>query len=149
MAAEVAQIERHIYSHEDLTRYFDRIALSNDKRVYDASRLSDHDKLEFLHLLQKHQLCKVPWENLTQHYSIHRTVSTRPQFLYRKIIDNPGCGGYCMENNYFFHLILVALKFDAYIVGSRIYHPDTKRFGGWTHCVNLVGRAAIGSLCLC
>ncbi|QIW95615.1 hypothetical protein AMS68_001133 [Peltaster fructicola] len=131
-------VERHIYNKGELERYFDRIALSSSKRIYDASILSDDEKLDYLSLLQKHELCKVPWENTVQHYSFHRTVNVRAKYLYRKIVNNPGRGGYCMEANYFFHLILVALKFDAYIVGSRIYNPDTKRYGGWTHCVNIV-----------
>ena len=135
---ETVATYRHIYTRDELTRYFDRIALPVRRRIYDASSLPDEDQLIYLSLLQKHELCKVPWENTVQHYSIHRMVNVRPKYLYRKIVDNPGRGGYCMEANSFFHLILVALKFDAYIVGSRIYNPGTKSYTGFTHCVNIV-----------
>lgn len=134
---------RHIYSKEQLEKYFIRISLPEKRRVYDVSTLSDCDKLEFLELLQKHQLCKVPWENITQHYSWHRVINVRPNHLFQKIVNNAGVGGYCMEANFFFHLILFNLRFDCYIAGSRIWHADTESYGGWTHLVNIVSIARI------
>lgn len=129
---------RHVYTKEQLTQYFDRICMPERKRIYNVSTVSDKDKLDFLNLLQKHQLVKVPWENLSQHYSWHRMINVRPTFLFKKIVNRPGVGGYCFEANYFFHLILFNLGFDAYMAGSRIYHADTKLYGGWTHVVNIV-----------
>ncbi|KAF2096255.1 cysteine proteinase [Rhizodiscina lignyota] len=129
---------RYIYTREQLEQYFSRISIPESKRVYSVSSLSDPDKLNFLDILQKHQLVKVPWENLTQHYSWHRVINIRPTYLFKKIVTKPGVGGYCMEANYFFHLILYNLGFDVYMAGSRIYHADTGRYGGWTHVVNIV-----------
>lgn len=130
--------KRHTYSKDELTLYFDRICLPEPQRVYDVSAFSDHDKLSFLDLLQKRHLVKVPWENLTQHYSWHATVNVKPKHLFNKIVRNPGRGGYCMEVNFFFHLILYSLGFTVYMAGSRIYRPPTGLYGGWTHVVNLV-----------
>ncbi|EME45804.1 hypothetical protein DOTSEDRAFT_79667 [Dothistroma septosporum NZE10] len=129
---------RHRYSHDELEEYFNRISLPYTRRVHSVAHLSDAEKLDFLHLLQKHQLCKVPWENLIQHYSFHHVVHIAPSHLFRKIVRNPGRGGYCMEVNYFYHLILYSLGFDVYVCGARIYSPSTDTYGGWTHCVNLV-----------
>ena len=130
--------QRHSYSRDELDGYFDRICMPKSRRVYDVRSLSDNEQLDFLKLLQKHHLVKVPWENLTQHYSWHRVVNVMPKHLYRKIVNDPGRGGYCMEVNYFYHLILFSLQFDVYMVGSRIYRSNIGRYGGWTHVVNLV-----------
>ena len=130
--------ERHTYSRDELERYFDRVCLPQGRRVYDVSSLSDAEKLSFLSLIQKHHLVKVPWENLTLHYSWHTVINLNPQHLFKKIVNNPGRGGYCMEVNYFYHLILLSLRFDVYMAGSRIYRPQSDRYGGWTHVVNLV-----------
>ena len=113
------------------------------KRIYDIQGLSNDDKLNFLELLQKHQLCKVPWENLTQHYSWHKVINVKPKHLFRKIVRQPGRGGYCMEANFFFHTVLLSLGFDVYMCGSRIYKPAKKGYGGWTHVVNLVTIAGV------
>jgi arylamine N-acetyltransferase len=43
-----------------------------------------------------------------------------------------------MEVNYLFHLILYNLGFLVYMAGSRIFHADSKTYGGWTHVVNIV-----------
>ena len=43
-----------------------------------------------------------------------------------------------MSVNMFYHLILLSLGVDVYMAGSRIYHPATDRYGGWTHVVNLI-----------
>lgn len=128
--------KRHSFSEEDLALYFDRICVPESRRIYDVRSLGDEEKFAFLRLLQKHQLVKCPWENLTQHYSWHRVVTLRPSLLFDKIIRHPGRGGYCMEVNYFYHLMLYNLGFDVHLAGARIYKGD--RFGGWTHVVNIV-----------
>ena len=130
--------KRYTYSRDELESYFVRICMPKARRVYDVSSLSEGEKLTFLNILQKHQLVKVPWENLTQHYSWHATVNVKPKHLFRKIVNDPPRGGYCMEVNYFYHLILVSLNFDVYMAGSRVYFPELGRYGGWTHVVNVV-----------
>lgn len=124
------------YTREQLEQYYDRVCMPQSKRIFDAAPLSDDEKLDFLNLLQKHELCTVPWENLTQHYSWHRVVNVQPQHLFHKIVGNPGRGGYCMEANHFFHTVLLSLGFDVYMAGARI-HKAAGEYGGWTHVVNL------------
>lgn len=131
-------MSRHRYTQDDLSKYFDRISLPAPHRIYDVSPLSDGSKLAFLNLLQKHHLVKVPWENLVQHYSWHKVVNVKPKHLFNEIVGNPGRGGYCMQVNYFYHLVLYSLNFDVYMAGSRIYHSDAKKYGGWTHVVNII-----------
>lgn len=132
--------KRHVYNKEELDLYFDRVCVPKSRRIYDVSSISDEDRLSFLNLLQKHHLVKVPWENLTQHYSWHTTINVKPKHLFKKIVSNPGTGGYCMEVNYFFHLILYSLGFVVYMSGSRIYHQHTGFYGGWTHVGTYTGR---------
>lgn len=135
--------ERLRYTTTELDQYYDRIALSIEKRIFDVSKLSDGEKLNYLILIQKHQLVQVPWENLTQHYSWHRVVNVRPQHLFNKIVHNNGRGGYCMEANSFCHHVLLSLGFDVYVTGARIYNPAKGGYGGWSHCVNLVTIAGV------
>ncbi|KAK0277916.1 hypothetical protein LTR35_009753 [Friedmanniomyces endolithicus] len=128
---------RHRYTSDQLNQYFDRISLPTRHRTLNISNLSSPDKLTYLNLLQKHQLAKVPWVNLTQHYSWHRTINVHPAHLFTKIVLFPGRGGYCMEANHFFHTVLLSLGFDVYMAGARI-HRGEGMYGGWTHVVNLV-----------
>ena len=87
--------------------------------------------LEFLRILQIHQLSKVPFENLSIHYSAHHTVSLDADTLYEKIVGNArGRGGYCMENNCFFGTILRTLGFKVYSAGARVFESDE---GGGTY----------------
>lgn len=129
--------KRVTFCQHELDAYFDRICLPKDKRRYEVSSLDDNEKLAFLNLLQKHHLVKVPWENLVQHYSFHGTVHLDPRHLFRKIVKSPGRGGYCMESNFFYHMILYSLGFTVILAGSRIYRADGN-YGGWTHVINLV-----------
>ncbi|KAK4561495.1 hypothetical protein LTR86_004813 [Recurvomyces mirabilis] len=128
---------RSRYDHAQLEQYFDRVCLPKSKRIFDVSKLDDNEKLDYLSLLHKHQLVKVPWENLTQHYSWHRVVNVKPQHLFTKIVHNPGRGGYCMEANSFFGTVLLSLGFATYMAGARICRGNGM-YGGWTHVVNLV-----------
>jgi arylamine N-acetyltransferase len=128
------------YTPAQLDQYFTRIALPSSKRIPDVSNLPETDQLTYLSLLQKHHLVKIPWENLTQHYSWHRTVHLDAQHLFRKIVLSPNGsarGGYCMEANYFHHLVLFSLGFKVMMAGSRIHRGDGM-YGGWTHVVNLL-----------
>ncbi|EXJ84220.1 hypothetical protein A1O3_04887 [Capronia epimyces CBS 606.96] len=134
---------RHTFTREQIDRYFDRICLAPSQRIYNVVELADSDKVTFLNLLQKHQLCKMPWENLSMHYSWHRVINVRPAYLFKKMVYSAGVGGYCMEANYLFHLILHSLGFDVFMAGSRIFRTNTNSYGGWTHVVNLVTIAGV------
>lgn len=134
-------LDRFRLSEHQLSAYFDRVSLPMSNRVLDVTTLDDTSKLAYLNLIQKHHLVKVPWENLTQHYSWHRVVHIDPRHLFRKIVQDPAGnarGGYCFEVNTFFFTVLYSLGFDVYMGGSRIYSPKLKRYGGWTHVINLV-----------
>lgn len=133
--------ERFKLSYDQLSAYFDRVSLPSAKRVYDVATIDDTSKFIYLGLVQKHQLVKVPWENLTQHYSWHRVVHIDPRHLFRKIVQDPAGnarGGYCFEVNTFFFTVLYSLGFDVYMGGSRIYSPKAQKYGGWSHVINLV-----------
>ena len=139
----ISMAQRLRYTHDELNQYFDRVALPKPRRTFNVSKLSDNDKLSYLRLLHKHHLVQIPWENLTQHYSWHRTVTVHPRLLFNKIVHNPGRGGYCMEANTFYHHVLLTLGFDVYMTGARIHDPSTASYGGWTHCVNLCTIAGV------
>ena len=131
-------VHRHMFRKDEIEAYFDRICFPKSWRTYDVSALADDNKLSFLNLLQKHHLVKVPWENVAQHYSWHKLINVKQPYLHRKIVGNAGRGGYCMEVNYFYHHVLLSVGFDVYMAGSRIWKAPLRKYGGWTHVVNLV-----------
>ncbi|KAF9775893.1 hypothetical protein IL306_005981 [Fusarium sp. DS 682] len=129
--------DRLRYSQSQLEKYYDRIALPASDRKSTISDLSSDAQLEFLFTLTQQQILTVPFENLTLHYSWHRIVDVNADHLYDKIV-NEKRGGYCMENNTFFHTVLLSLGYDIYMVPARVFSPDTGRYGGLSHCLNVV-----------
>ena len=142
----MSKASRFTLSQVQLDQYFDRIALPPSKRIYDVSSLSDEEKLAFLKILLKHQQVRVPFENLTQHYSWHRVIDPRPRHVFRKVIDQPGRGGYCMENNTLFHTVILSLGFNCYVAGGRVA-IGPGQWTGWSHLVNLITIGGIKYLC--
>ncbi|KAG8666856.1 hypothetical protein FPOAC2_11991 [Fusarium poae] len=130
-------MERVKYSESQLETYYNRINFQDSDRKYTITNLSNENQLEFLFALTKHQILTVPFENLTLHYSWHRTIDVNADHLFTKIVTEKR-GGYCMENNSFFHTVLVSLGFEVYMVAARVFSPDVKRYGGITHCLNIV-----------
>lgn len=128
----------HKFTRSELEQYYHRIGLPASARIFDVSSLEPQGQLAYLTLLQKHNLVKVPFENLALHYSWHRVIDVDPQHLFEKIVRQPGRGGYCMENNSFFHVVLSTLGFDVYMVPSRVRDQDIGSFLGLTHCLNVV-----------
>ncbi|RYP72579.1 hypothetical protein DL771_004074 [Monosporascus sp. 5C6A] len=126
------------YTEAQLGEYLDRISLPARQRLFSISSLPAAEQLSHLQILLKHQLVKVPFENLTQHYSWHRVVDVSPRHLFKKIVHQPGRGGYCMEANSLFHTVLLSLGYDAYMAGARVYDSSAGRYGGFSHCVNIV-----------
>lgn len=132
------------YTETQLKRYFERIALpvSIQDQLLSLSRYHDDlppslppDKqLAILTTLQQHQLTHVPFENLSLHYSPHRTISLDVSDLYGKIVERRR-GGYCMENNCFFAAVLRGLNFTVYSGGGRVSNSAQGRAGsgysGW------------------
>ncbi|KAH7253545.1 uncharacterized protein BKA55DRAFT_689042 [Fusarium redolens] len=129
--------DRIRYSKSQLEKYYDRIAFPASDRQYNISNLSSEDQQSYLDTLTKQQILAVPFENLTLHYSWHRTVDVNADHLYDKIV-NEKRGGYCMENNTLFNTVLLSLGYHAYMVGARVFNPDAGRFGGSSHCLSLV-----------
>ncbi|KAI1378152.1 cysteine proteinase [Hypoxylon crocopeplum] len=131
--------DRPRYTRDQLEQFFDRIELPEHERVYSVMTMQDIDKLMYLGLLTKHTLVRIPFENLTQHYSWHRVVNVRPQHLFNKIVRQPSRrGGYCMEANSLFHTVLLSLGYQVFMAGARVYEPKLERYGGFSHCVNIV-----------
>ncbi|KAI0123533.1 hypothetical protein BJ170DRAFT_86950 [Xylariales sp. AK1849] len=130
--------DRPTCDEAQLKAYFNRVSLPEDARKHTIHMLLEEEKLGYLRLLMKHQLVKVPFENLTLHYSWHRVIDVKPQHLFKKIVDHPGRGGYCMEANTLFHTVLLSLGFDVFMAGARVYEPGKQRYGGFSHCVNII-----------
>lgn len=116
---------RPIYSQEQINQYFDRINLPQHHReslVIKEGPDIDHDTARvFLGVLQLHHLTAVPFENLSLHYSAHRSISIDSQEVFDKIVHpNTGRGGYCMENNTLFGAVLRSLGYSVTSVGGRV-----------------------------
>ncbi|KAH7016428.1 uncharacterized protein B0I36DRAFT_254775 [Microdochium trichocladiopsis] len=130
--------DRPTYNKGQLAEYFARIALPESRWEYSVVERPDDEKLTYLTDLLKHHVVKVPFENLTLHYSWHKVIDTKPQHLFNKMVRQPARGGYCLENNSLFHTVLLSLGFSVYLVGARVYNPGTKKYGGFSHCANIV-----------
>lgn len=80
-------------------------------------------------------MAQVPFENISLHYSQHHSVSIDPEALFRKIVQGRR-GGYCMENNGFFGIVLRSLGFSLYAVGGRVcdrrHMLVGDRYTGWS-----------------
>ncbi|KAL2255933.1 hypothetical protein VTK26DRAFT_2457 [Humicola hyalothermophila] len=120
----------HRYTEEQLGQYFDHIGYGHNAR-----QLVSEDPLGFLTRLQRHHMARVPFENLGLHYSTHRTLSLDPEDLFEKIVLN-GRGGYCMELNEFFAVVLRSIGFTLISIGARV--NGSRGWGGWNHQANLV-----------
>ncbi|KAF4462769.1 arylamine N-acetyltransferase 2 [Fusarium albosuccineum] len=134
--------DRIKYSNVQLQKYFDRIAFPSAYRTFSVADLGPDAQLQLLLRLLKYQLANVPFENLTLHYSWHRVIDVNVDHLYDKVVGERR-GGYCMENNSFFHTVLLSLGYDVYMAGARVYSPDSSRYGGLSHCLNIVTIGAV------
>ncbi|RDW76001.1 hypothetical protein BP5796_06822 [Coleophoma crateriformis] len=142
--------ERQKYNPEQIKQYYAHINLPPKAREIDVSSIANtKEGLEFLTVLQRHQLASVPFENLELHYSSHHTISLDPQHLFHKIVErNAGRGGYCMENSCFFGTILRSLGYDIVSIGAKVNEAvqpiaasknwKGPKFDGWNHMLNIV-----------
>lgn len=134
--------DRPTYSPAQLSQYFDRINLPPHLRPSTSSFSSlttPAQQLSLLTLLLKHHITSIPFENLSLHYSTHRTVNVQAHNVHDKIVlhrQGQRRGGYCMENNTLFHTVLLSLGFDVYLAGARVF--DEGRYAGFSHCLNIV-----------
>ncbi|KAK3291186.1 arylamine N-acetyltransferase 1 [Chaetomium fimeti] len=120
----------YTYTAEQLTRYLEHIGYRGDAR-----QLASQDPLGCLTSIQHHHMARVPFESLSLHYSRHRLLSLHPEDLFGKVVDR-GRGGYCMEVNTLFAVVLRSLAFTLYSVGGRVNGPGG--YKGWDHMVNIV-----------
>ncbi|KAH6640215.1 arylamine N-acetyltransferase 1 [Chaetomium tenue] len=120
------------YTTTQLTRYLSHIGYRGD----DARHHAAQDPLGCLTALQHLHMARVPFESLSLHYSRHRLLSLDPQDLFAKVVDR-GRGGYCMEVNTLFAVVLRTLGFALYSVGGRVCGPKGG-YKGWDHMVNIV-----------
>ena len=115
------------YSDEQISKYFAHIG-------WDAGLYPKPGSLEYLAELIKRQLATVPFETLSLHYSKTHQLSLDPEDLYRKIVGR-GMGGYCMENNTFFGVILRSPGYSLISSGARVSDAIAGRPGngymGW------------------
>ena len=139
-----SRLERQTYSPSQIEAYYERIALPKGQRIRPGVESStvaqDPEKgLAFLTHLQQYHLANIPFENLDLHYNRHRDIFIDLPHLFRKIVESGrGRGGYCMESNGLFGVMLRSLGFDVYPVAARIYNANVPlseatrpSFNGW------------------
>ncbi|KAH6695605.1 hypothetical protein F5X68DRAFT_244337 [Plectosphaerella plurivora] len=129
-----------ILDAQEVEAYCDRLALPQYLRYSDVTNLSEKEQLDLLTQLHAEHLRKIPFENLSLHYSRERIVDVHLPRIFEKIIlsKGEGRGGYCMETNHLFNALLRSLGFDAYLVPSRVFDQSRGRYMALTHCLNLV-----------
>ncbi|KAF3763313.1 hypothetical protein M406DRAFT_94316 [Cryphonectria parasitica EP155] len=104
------------FSEDQLREYFKHIKLP--EKYYSAGCRRDE---AFLTALHRYHIAAIPYENLSLHYSSHKTISLDPTFLFAKFVTNGrNRGGYCMEGSLFFLEILRSIGFRAYPAMVRI-----------------------------
>ncbi|KAF2673431.1 arylamine N-acetyltransferase 1 [Microthyrium microscopicum] len=126
------------FSVKEIDQYFSRLQVTpgSKESIYDINEISPKKSVEYLEFLQRQHLAYIPFENLSLHYSRWRQISLHPEDLSKKIVQSPGRGGYCMELNALFATLLRSLGYKLRTCGARTH--DGKKFGGWSHHVNLV-----------
>ncbi|KAL7269140.1 hypothetical protein RUND412_008208 [Rhizina undulata] len=117
-----------VYTLEQLRRYLAHIRYPN-------SAVPPPPTLQTLQKLMPHHQSTAPFENLTIHYSRHHKVLLDPAHLYKKVVEK-GRGGYCMEMNGMFSVVLRSLGFEIYTTGARVDWSGS--FTGWSHMVIIV-----------
>ncbi|KAJ5242305.1 arylamine N-acetyltransferase 1 [Penicillium citrinum] len=118
---------------DQINQYFTRIELPI--KFHNVS-----PNLELLTTLHVHHISSIPYENAALHYTTKPHISLAIPDLYHKFVERSR-GGYCMENNIFFHHVLRFLGFQVYLTGARLYRESTSSlpgWSGWEHSVNII-----------
>lgn len=110
-----------MYTEDQLQQYFRHIGFAPGKYK--------NGSLDLLAALQRHHLARVPFENVSLHYSTHRLLSLDLQDLFDKIVHNSR-GGYCMELNAFLGAVLRSLGFTLISAGARVKTAGSG-YTGW------------------
>lgn len=134
MSSQSNLAHRPTYSLQQIRHYFNYISFPCHPQQHIPSlheKGQEQHALEFLRLLQIHQLSSIPFENLSLHYSPHHSISIDADGLYEKLVGNErGRGGYCMENNCFLGTVLSSLGFEIYSAGARVCE-DGMNYAPW------------------
>jgi arylamine N-acetyltransferase len=111
------------YTSTQVDQYLARIGFPIDKwPKVTLANASTEAGLTYLTKLQKYQISKVPFENLSLHYSKFPGLSLDKEDIFEKIVAKRK-GGYCMELNYLFATILKTLGYEVIQTGARVYNP--------------------------
>lgn len=124
---------RFTLSPDQVRAYLIRIGHSKPNPE-DVSSANNYG-LGLLASLQRQHLASVPFENLSVHYSANdHIVSLDPEEVYAKIVTRRR-GGYCMENNLLFGILLRSFGFTVYSTGGRVsndvMHLPGGGYSGW------------------
>ena len=121
---------RVMYTQDQLDAYLSYVYFPVTKYKISPEIAKTHDGLAYLAALQRYQLARVPFENLELHYSKERHISLDQNDLFDKVVTSRnGRGGYCMENNALFGLVLKSLGFEVIPTGARVLLSGGS--GGW------------------
>jgi len=122
-----------VYTEPQLRRYLERINLPSS-----AALPLPAPTLENLRRLVAAHLAACPFENLALHYSTRRQISLDAEVLFDKFV-NRRRGGYCMEQNRAFSIVLRSLGYDLYTVGGRVVQGlEWGKVMGWNHMAIIV-----------
>jgi arylamine N-acetyltransferase len=117
------------YTQAQIEQYLTYISFPTDQKpLLEPSQTRTSAGLDYLSILQKHQLCTTPFENVSLHYSQTKLLSLDPDDLFQKIVVNKR-GGYCMEVNHFFGCMLKSMGFDVVSTGGRVYMDEENMSG--------------------
>lgn len=118
---------------EQINAYLVRIG--HPKPNLEDASSANHYGLGLLASLQRQHLASVPFENLSVHFSANDySVSLDPEEVYAKIVTRRR-GGYCVENNLLFGILLRSFGFTVYSTAGRVsndvMHIPGGGFSGW------------------
>jgi arylamine N-acetyltransferase len=88
--------------------------------------------LDTLRRLIAGHLYAIPFENLSLHYASKGSITLDRQTVFDKFVTQRK-GGYCMEQNLCFAMLLQSLKYDFYTIGARVYQGKERGYGGFNH----------------
>lgn len=101
------------YSATQIHQFLAYINLPTDLRSAPPSQ-------QLLSAIHSHTIARIPYENLSLHYSRTHEITLDPQFLFDKIVTRSnGRGGYCMEVAILYHHVLKGLGFNVYTAPAK------------------------------
>lgn len=114
------------YTEEEAFQYLKRInfPLTNPPAAFPPA---NYETLRRLVACHNHY---VPFENLSLHYSRDPKIDLDKDYLFDKFVIRRR-GGYCMEQNRCFSILLRTLGYTLYTIGARVNVRGT--YTGWSH----------------